>query len=81
MTDSSRTDSAPGIDDVLAVELKEIRECMTALENGVSQDDWLEGWEEAFWASSYLLDAAEKMKARCALELGRREDEHDAEAE
>lgn len=58
----------PGVEDVIARELKIVRDAVTALENGVSQDISPEAYGEAYWAASRLRDAADDLAERIAEE-------------
>lgn len=71
------TQQLPGIADIVAEQLAAVRKAVTAVENGVGQDDWLEGWEEAFWAAGGLVDVADDLKEACRREMLKREAEEE----
>lgn len=64
----------PGIEDILAPQLIEVRAQMTVLNNAVGQDDHFEGWEETVLAVGELATFVEDLEERVREEYRKRED-------
>lgn len=62
----------PGIEDIVADELNHVRNAIMDVENGVSQDDHEDGWNEALFAAADLAEATEDLRERLRKEIAKR---------